>query len=101
MAHAAHPHQQHVRANQRDEQERDEYHMPQQHLAEVHQVEERSDARRVERVLAVGRDPLGVEVLLRQVAGEALQDGGTKRDDPGHPGQRPPSAPGGHPELPP
>ena len=73
--------------------------MPQQHLAEVHQVEERADAGRVERVLAVGGDPLGVEVLLGQVAGEALHDRGQEGDHAGDPGQAPAAAPGGHPEL--
>jgi hypothetical protein len=48
--------------------------VPQEHLAEVHEVEECPDADGVEGVLAAGRDPLGVEVLLGEIAGEALDD---------------------------
>ena len=57
------------------------------------------DADRVEGVLAVGGDPLGVEVLLRQVAGEALDHRGHERHHAGDPGHRAAPAPGGHPEL--
>ena len=88
-----------MRADQRDQDDRDQHHVPQQHLAEVHQVEERADPGRVERVLAVGRDPLRVEVLLRQVPGEALHDRGDERDHAGDPGERAAAAPGRHPEL--
>ena len=73
--------------------------MPQQHLPEVHHPEERADADRVERVLAVGRDPLRVEVLLRQVAGERLDDRGEERHHAGDPRPGPTAAPGGHEEL--
>jgi hypothetical protein len=77
----------------------DKHDVPHQHLAEVHDVEKRADADGIEGVLAARRDPLGVEVLLGHVAGEALDD----RADEGHyasgPGQGPPSPPGGHPEL--
>jgi hypothetical protein len=99
VADPAHPDQQHVRADQRDQDDRDKHDVPQQHLAEVHHVEERTHADRVERVLAVGGDPLGVEVLLGQVPGEALHDRGPEGHHAGDPGQRPAPAPGGHPEL--
>ncbi len=75
--------------------------MPDQHLAEVHHIEERANAHRVERVLAVGCDPLRVKVLLGYIAGEALHDRGKKGDHSGDPGHRAPPAPGRHPELPP
>ncbi len=94
-----HPHQQHVRADDRDQHDRDEHDVPHQHLAEVHHVEERADPDRVERVLAAGGDPLRVEVLLRHIAGEALHHRGHERDHPGDPGPRPAAAPGRHPEL--
>jgi hypothetical protein len=99
VADAALADQQHVRADQRDEQDRQEHDVPHQHLAEVHQVEECADPDRVERVLAVGGDPLGVEVLLGQVTGEARHDRGQEGDHAGHPGHGPAAAPGGHPEL--
>ena len=99
MAHAAHPDQQHVRADEGDQDDGEKDDVPHQHLAEVHQVEERPDADRVEGVLAVGGDPLGVEVLLRQVAGERLDDRGHERHHAGDPGHRAPPPPGGHPEL--
>jgi hypothetical protein len=75
--------------------------VPHQHLAEVHHVEERANAHRVERVLAVGGDPLRVEILLGHIAGEALHDRGEEGDHSGDPGHRAATAPGRHPELPP
>jgi hypothetical protein len=99
VADAAHADQQHVRADDRDEDDREHHDVPHQHLAEVHQVEERPDADFVERVLAVGGDPLRVEVLLGQVAGEALHHRGQEGDHAGDPGQGPAAAPGRHPEL--
>ncbi len=99
VGHAAHADQQHVRADDGDQDDRDEHDVPHQLLAEVQHVEERADPDRVERVLAAGGDPLRVEVLLRQVAGEALHDRGQERDHAGDPGQRAAAAPGRHPEL--
>ena len=99
VADPVHPHQQDVRADDRDQHDRDEHDVPHQHLAEVHHVEERADPDRVERVLAAGGDPLGVEVLLRHIAGEALHHRGDERDHAGDPGPGPAAAPGRHPEL--
>ena len=61
-----------MRADDGDKHDGDQHDVPEEHLAEVHEVEEAAEAGGVDRVLAVGRYPLGVEVLLRQVAGEAL-----------------------------
>ena len=88
-----------MRADDGDEHDRDQHDVPHEHLPEVHHVEERADSHRVECVLAAGGDPLGVEVLLGHIAGEALDDRGNERDNAGDPGHRPAAAPGGHPEL--
>jgi hypothetical protein len=98
---AADPHQQDVRADDGDQHDGHQHHVPQQHLAEIHRPPERAKADRVEGVLAARGDPLRVKVLLRQVAGEALDDRGHERDHAGDPGGRPAAPPGGHPELPP
>ena len=99
VGHAAHPDEQDVRADDGDKHDRDEHDVPHEHLAEVHHVEERADSDGVECVLAAGGDPLGVEVLLGQVPGKALDDRGHERDHAGDPGPGPAAAPGGHPEL--
>ncbi len=67
----ARPHQQDVGTDQGDEKKRKQDHVPEEHLADVHEIEERTQAGRVQRVLAVRGDPLRVEVLLRQIPGEA------------------------------
>jgi hypothetical protein len=89
-----------VGADDGDEDDRDEHHVPEEHLAEIHQVEERAQPGGVYGVLAVGGDPLRVEVLLGEVPGEALDDRGEKGDHAADPGERPAAPPGGHPELP-
>jgi hypothetical protein len=99
VRHAPDPDEQHVGTDDRDEHDGDEHDVPEEHLAEVHEVEEGPDARCVEGVLAVGRDPLGVEVLLGEVAGEALDDRRDEGDDAGHPGGGAAPSPCRHPEL--
>src|SRR6476620_6624334 len=76
-----------------------QHHGPEQHLPRVQDVEESADADRVDAILGFTADPLGVEVGLRQVAGEGSTDGGDEGDDTGDPRQRAPAAPGSHPEL--
>jgi hypothetical protein len=44
------------------------------HLPEVQQVEEGTDANRVERIFALGGDPLRAKVRHRQVAGKGSTD---------------------------
>ncbi|MGY3062886.1 hypothetical protein ACVWZD_007184 [Streptomyces sp. TE3672] len=73
--------------------------VPHEHLTEAQHVEPGADAHRVKAVFGLARDPLGVEVLLHQVAGEGGADRSDEDDGPGDPGQCPPSAPGGHEEL--
>jgi hypothetical protein len=73
--------------------------VPHQHLAEVHEVEETAHAYGIEGVLAAGRNPLGVEVLLGQVAGEALDNRGHERDHSGDPGDGSATPPRRHPEF--
>ena len=85
----ADPHQQDMGADDRDQDDGDQDDMPHQHLAEVHDVEERADPDRVERVLAAGRDPLRVEILLGNVPGKALDDRGHEGDHAGDPGPGP------------
>jgi hypothetical protein len=99
MDDAAIAHKQDVEADDPDQRERQQDDVPEQHLAEVHDVPEAADANGVEGVLAVGRDPLRIEVLLGQVAAEALHDRDEKGQHPADPGARPLPSPGGHPEL--
>ena len=73
--------------------------MPQQHLPGVEHVEPGADPDRVDPVLALGADPLGVEVGLGQVAGERGPDRGHERDHARDPGEATLPAPGRHPEL--
>ena len=54
--------------------QRQQQHVVAVHLAEVGDVEERPDADRVEPVLGLGGDPLRVEVLLGDVAGQRRRD---------------------------
>jgi hypothetical protein len=61
----------------------------------------RPEPGRVDGVLSVRRDPLGVEVSLRKVTGEALDDRGRERDDTCDPHEGASTAPRRHPELPP
>ena len=88
-----------MRGHERDDDHRQQQHVVGVHLAEVQDVEERSDAGRVQPVLRLRRDPLGVEVLLGDVAGERGDDPDQERDDAGHPRPAAPAAPGGHEEL--
>src|ERR1019366_2764146 len=60
---------------------------------------ERADADCVECILAVGGNPLRVEVLLGEVASEALDDRSHEGDHAGDPGPRPAAAPRCHPEF--
>ena len=73
--------------------------VPHDHLAEVGHVEDGAGAGRVDAVLGLGADPLGVEVLLGQVAGEGRAHRDQERDDPGDPGGLALAPPGGHEEL--
>src|ERR1700722_3201225 len=73
--------------------------MPEQHLAEVHEVEECTNPDGVERIFSRCRNPLGVEILLREVTGETFDYRRHKRDDTGYPGEGPPPTPCGHPEF--
>src|SRR6266571_5509434 len=93
------PDEQNVCPDEGDQHDGDEYEVPEQHLAEVHRVPEGADPDGVEGVLGGGGYPLGVEVLLREVASECLDDGGEECDHAGYPGQDPAPAPGRHPEL--
>jgi hypothetical protein len=92
-------HEQDVRRHQADHGDRQQQHVVAVHLAEVQNVEEGADAGRVEPVLRLRRDPLRVEVLLRDVAGQGAGDRDHERDRPDHPDAGPPAAPGRHEEL--
>ena len=59
--------------------ERQQHDVPHEHLAEVEHVPDGAGAGGVDAVLGLGGDPLRVEVLLREVAGE----GGRHGDDEG------------------
>src|SRR6202022_1907446 len=59
-------------------------------------VEESTDAGGVHGVLRVHCDVLGVEVLLRKVAGKGGHDADREGDHPDHPGGRPAFTPAGH-----
>src|SRR6266487_213087 len=96
--HAALSHQQHMEHDQGAEGQWQQQDVPHEYLAEVQHVEPGAYPGGVEAVLAFGGDPLGGEVLLRQVAGERRADGGHKRDRAGDPGQLALAAPCRHPE---
>ena len=87
-------HQEHVPDDQGDDDDGKQDDVEGVHLAEVGDVEEGADPDRVEPVLALAGDPLGVEVLLREIAGEGGADRDQERDRPGHPGSCPSAAPG-------
>src|SRR5450755_2724724 len=69
------------------------------HLTKVEDVEQTADADRVDRILGVNCDPLRVEVLLDDVAGQSRDDADHEDHDTDHPGLRSPVAPTGAPEL--
>ena len=62
-------------------------------------VEEGADTGRVDAVLGLGADPLGVEVLLGHVAGEGGTDRDEEGDHAGDPGEPALAPPGRHEEL--
>jgi len=101
MYDATRPHEQDVGTYQRYEKQREQDHVPEEHLAEVHEIEERAQAGPVERILAVRGYPLRVEILLREIPGEAQDDRREESQDPTDPCPGPLASPGGHPELPP
>src|SRR5205814_10661128 len=55
---------------------------------EVQDVEEAADAGGVHGILSVDGDPLGVEVLLREIAGEGSDNADGECNNPNHPGRR-------------
>src|SRR5438128_12247370 len=85
-----------VQEDQRDDCDRQQHHVQAVHLAEVEDVEEPTDAGSVDGVLGIHRDPLGIEVLLGEVAGEGGEDADGERDDADHPGGRPAFTPARH-----
>ena len=78
--HAVAPDEDDVGDDEDADDQRQESHVPEQHLARVEDVEAGADADRVEAVLGLPADPLGVEVGLGQVAGEGGADGGQEGD---------------------
>ncbi len=92
-------HGQYVRADEGHEHHGDQHHVPEEHLAHVHEVEESAHADPIKGVFAAGGDPLRIEILLGQVAGETLDHRCHEGDHAGDPGEGPPAAPCGHPEL--
>ena len=91
--------QQDVRDDQRDHDGGEQDDVEGVHLAEVGDVEVGADSNRVEPVLALARDPLRVEVLLREIAGERGSDRDQEHDRPRDPGSGPSAPPGAHEEL--
>ena len=67
-------HEQDVPDDQRDDSDGKQDHVEGVHLPEVGDPEEGADADRVQAVLALARDPLRVEVLLREIAREGGPD---------------------------
>src|SRR5579864_4387815 len=73
--------------NQCHEQKRQKDDVKAIHLPEVQQVEEGTDPDRVERIFALGSDPLRTKVRHRQVAGKGGADCCQKGKHAGYPGQ--------------
>src|SRR5579864_2512822 len=80
--------------NQCHEQKRQKDDVKAIHLPEVQQVEESADPDRVERIFALGGDPLRTKVRHRQVASKGGADRCQKGNHAGYPGQPTPMTPG-------
>ena len=93
------PHEEHVSTDEQHDRQRQQKYVVAVHLAEIREVEERAYADRVHRVLRLCGDPLRVEVLLRDVAGQRARYGDEEDNRAGDPHAAAASAPCGHPVL--
>src|SRR5579863_2770429 len=77
---ATNTHLQHMDAHQQNEYKRQDHDMETIHLPEVQQVEEGTNANRVDRIFTLGGNPLRTKVRHRQVAGKGGADGCQKEN---------------------